>query len=186
MTQVHANATDAVRPPRFETNAIRKLITIGATVAAALAVASPAAADQPDVFGPFEYDVQYTFTNCGFPADVSLHGTFTNRAFWNPEQNINYIREEGTVTNAATGTTLVIKNSWTELGRPPQTPDEGWGTFVERGVRTHIRAPGGGTVVLDAGFLHYRYPDGFVFEAHGRHQLELEGDIADLCAALAA
>ena len=61
----------------------------------------------------------------------------------------------------------------------------GLGTFVERGVRTHIRAPGGGTVVLDAGYLHYRYPDGFVFVAHGRHQLELEGDIAELCAALA-
>jgi hypothetical protein len=88
------------------------------------------------------------------------------------------------VTNPATGTTLVIRNAWTELGRPPSGPDEGWGTFVERGVRTHIRAPGGGTVVLDAGYLHYRAPDGFVFVAHGRHQLELEGDIAELCAVL--
>ena len=164
---------------------LRTLTAVGAT-AATLALAAPAAADAPDVFGPFEYDVAYTFANCGFPADVSLHGTFTNRAFQNPQQNINYIREEGTVTNPATGTTLVIRNAWTELGRPPRSPDEGWGTFVERGVRTHIRAPGGGTVVLDAGYLHYRYPDGFVFEAHGRHELELEGDIAELCAALGA
>ncbi len=155
-------------------------------VVVALALAAPAAADAPDVFGPFEYDAAYTFSNCGFPANVSIHGTFTNRAFVNSEQNINYIREEGTVTNPATGTSLRIRNSWTELGRPPQSPDEGLGTFVERGVRTHIVAPGGGTVVLDAGYLHYRFPDGFVFVAHGRHQLELEGDIAELCKALAA
>jgi hypothetical protein len=163
---------------------MRPLRTITVAVAA-LALAAPAAADAPDVFGPFEYDVAYTFSNCGFPADVSIHGTFTNRAFANPEQNINFIREEGTVTNPATGTSLRIRNSWTELGRPPQSPDEGLGTFVERGVRTHIVAPGGGTVVLDAGYLHYRFPDGFVFVAHGRHQLELEGDIAELCEALA-
>lgn len=161
---------------------LRKLIGV---VAAALALVAPASADAPDVLGPFAYDVAYTFTNCGFPAQVSLHGTFTNRSFFNPLQNINYIREEGTVTNPATGTTLLIRNAWTELGRPPTSAEEGWGTFVERGVRTHIRAPGGGTVVLDAGYLHYRYPDGFVFVAHGRHQLELEGDIAELCAALA-
>jgi hypothetical protein len=162
---------------------LRTTITVAV---AALALAAPAAADAPDVFGPFEYHIAYTFSNCGFPAAVSIDGTFTNRAFVNPEQNINTIREEGTVTNSATGTTLRIRNSWTELGRPPQSPDEGLGTFVERGVRTHILAPGGGTVVLDAGYLHYRFPDGFVFVAHGRHELELEGDIAELCAALAA
>jgi hypothetical protein len=165
---------------------MHRLFIVACAGVAALALAASASADQPDVFGPFEYDVQYSFGNCGFQVDVSLHGTFTNRSFWNPQQNINYIREEGTVTNPATGTTLLVKSAWTELGRPPETPDEGWGTFVERGVRTHIRAPGGGTVVLDAGYLHYRSPDGFVFVAHGRHQLELEGDIAELCAALAA
>ena len=162
---------------------LHMLVAVGAV---ALALVTPANADAPDVFGPFDYDVAYTFSNCGFPADVSIHGTFTNRAFVNPEQNINYIREEGTVTNPANGITLLIRNAWTELGRPPQSPDEGWGTFVERGVRTHILAPGAGTVVLDAGYLHYRFPDGFVFVAHGRHQLELEGDIAELCEALAA
>ena len=163
---------------------IRPLAALGVATAA-LALAVPAAADAPDVLGPFEYDIAFSFSNCGFPAVVSLHGTFTNRSFRDPVRNINYIREEGTLTNPATGTMLLIKNAWTELGRPPESPDEGLGTFVERGVRTHVRAPGGGTVVLDAGYLHYRYPDGFVFVAHGRHQLELEGDIAELCAALA-
>lgn len=165
---------------------MHRLHSLAAVGAAALALAAPAAADAPDVFGPFEYDVAYTFGNCGFPAAVSIHGTFTNRAFVNPERNINFIREEGTVTNPATGATLRIQNSWTELGRPPASTDEGLGTFVERGVRTHILVPGAGTVVLDAGYLHWRYPDGFVFVAHGRHQLELEGDIVELCAALAA
>ncbi|HSC90613.1 MAG TPA: hypothetical protein VLB86_03055 [Gaiellaceae bacterium] len=163
----------------------RTLSTLAAT-AAALALAAPASGDAPDVFGPFEYDVAYTFSNCGFPADVSLHGTFTNRGFANPERNINVVREEGTVVNPATGTTLLVKNAWTELVRPPQSPDEGLGTFVERGARTHILVPGGGTVLLDAGYLHYRFPDGLVFVAHGRHDLEVEGDVAGLCAALAS
>ena len=102
---------------------LRKLIGV---VAAALALVAPASADAPDVLGPFAYEVEYTFANCGFPAQVSLHGTFTNRSFFNPLQNINYIREEGTVTNPATGTTLLIRNAWTELGRPPTSAEEGW------------------------------------------------------------
>ena len=165
---------------------IRMLATLLCAAAAALALAASASAEQPDLFGPFEYHVAYTFSNCGFAANVSLDGTFTNRSFSNPLRNINYIREEGTITNPANGATLIVKNSWTELGKPPAGPDEGWGTFTERGARTHVRVPGGGTVVLDAGTLRYRFPDGFVFEAHGRHQLELEGDIAELCAALAS
>jgi hypothetical protein len=164
---------------------IRSFAAVLAALAAGLALAAAASAYQPDVFGPVAYHVEYTFSNCGFPADVSLDGTFTNRAFWNPERNINYIREEGTITNPANGATLLVNNSWTELGKPPEGPDEGWGTFTERGARSHIRVPGGGTVVLDAGTLRYRFPDGFIFEAHGRHQLEIEGDIAELCAALA-
>jgi hypothetical protein len=163
----------------------RTLAALIGAVATALVLTVAAAADRPDVLGPFDYHLEFTFSNCGFPADVSLDGTFTNRAFHNPERNINYIREEGTITNPASGATVLVKNSWTELVRPPGTPDEGLGTFTERGARTHIRVPGGGTVVLDAGYLRYRFPDGLVFEAHGRHQLEIEGDIAELCAALA-
>jgi hypothetical protein len=162
-----------------------RTVVAAAGIAAALIVVAPASADQPDVFGPFEYDAAFTFSNCGFPVEVALHGTFTNRAFVNPVRNINYIREEGTATNPATGATLLIRHMYTEIGRPPESPDEGQGTFTVRGLTTRVLLPGGGVVLIDAGYLVWRYPDGFIFVAHGNHQLETEGDFTELCAALA-
>ena len=164
-----------------------KLIrTLAATVAASLSLTGAAAADQPESFGPIEYDAAFTFTNCGFRVDVSLHGTFENRMFVNPVRNINYIREEGAATNPVNGATALVRHMYTEIGRPPTSPEEGWGTFATRGLTTRVLVPGSGVVLLDAGYLLWRYPDGFVFVAHGNHQLEIEGDIAELCAALVA
>jgi hypothetical protein len=165
---------------------IRVLAAVAAVAASAFAFAAAAEAEQPELFGPFSYHAEYSFWNCGFEAHVSLDGTFANRMFENPVRNINYIREAGTVTNPLTGTSLMVKHSYTELGKPPASPDEGLGTFTDRGLKTHVVAPGGGVVLIDAGTLRWRYPDGFVFEAHGNHQLEIEGDISELCAALAA
>ena len=68
---------------------------------------------------------------------------------------------------------------YTEIGRPPTSPDEGQGTFAVRGLTTRVLLPGGGVVLIDAGYLVWRYPDGFVFVAHGNHQLEIEGDLAE-------
>ena len=165
---------------------IRTLAAFAAIAVTALAVASSAVADQPEIFGPISYHAEYSFFACGFEADVSLDGTFENRMFSDPVRNINYIREEGTVTNPATGTTLRVKHSYTELGTPPTSPDQGQGLFTDRGLVTHVVAPGGGVVLIDAGRLVWRYPDGLVFEANGNHQLKIEGDISELCAALAS
>jgi hypothetical protein len=85
------------------------------------------------------------------------------------------------VTNPATGTTLTISDSWTELGRPPTSRDQGLCTFAQHGVTTHVIAPGGGVVLLRAGYALYRYPDGFVFVQHG---VDTSGDLSALCAAL--
>jgi hypothetical protein len=165
---------------------IRIVAAAAGALAAALALSGQAAAEEPFLFGPFSYHAEYSFYNCGFEAHVSLDGTFANRIFENPVRNINYIREKGTVTNPVTGTTLQILHMYTEIGRPPTSPDEGWGTFADRGLKTRVIAPGGGVVLIDAGYLRWRYPDGFVFEAHGNHQLEIEGDVSELCAALAS
>jgi hypothetical protein len=164
---------------------MRPIRTVAAAAVAALSLAGAAAADQPELFGPFEYDAAFTFSNCGFPVEVSLHGTFANRTFVNPVRNINYIREEGTATNPANGATALIRHMYTEIGRPPAGPDEGQGTFTVRGLTTRVLVPGSGVVLLDAGYLVWRYPDGLVFVAHGNHQLEIEGDFSELCAALA-
>ena len=163
-----------------------KALAIVAAVAAALVLAGSASADQPFVFGPIEDDIQFSFDDCGFEIDVALHAWFENRIFENPQRNINYIREVGTATNPATGKTALIRHSYTEIGRPPTSPDEGWGTFEVHGLSTRVIVPGGGGVVLiDAGYLLYRYPDGHVFVEHGNHQLRIEGDRSELCAALA-
>jgi hypothetical protein len=164
---------------------MRTLIVVAGALAA-MAVATPANADRPEVFGPFTEHVEYSFWNCGFEAHVALDTSFENRSFENPERNINYIRDVGTVSNPLTGASLAIRHSYTELGRPPESPDEGMGVFTDRGLKTRVVAPGGGAVLIDAGTLTWRYPDGFVFVAHGNHQLEIEGDLSDLCAALAA
>lgn len=164
----------------------RIVAAIACVVATVFVIASPAAADEPEVFGPISYHAEYSFFNCGFEADVSLDGTFENRMFDNPLRNINYIREEGTVTNPSTGTSLSVKHWYTELGTPPTSPDEGQGLFTDRGLVTHVVAPGGGVVLIDAGRLVWRYPDGLIFQANGNHQLEIEGDISELCAALAS
>lgn len=161
---------------------MKRLLAALAAAAATLAMATSAAADQPEVFGPFTYPIQFSFFACGFQADVSITETFENRIFSNPTFNIDYYRDEGTVTNPATGTTLAIRDSWTELGRPPTNPDEGLGTFTQHGVTIHVVAPGGGVVLLKAGYVVYRYPDGFVFVQHG---VDASGDFSALCAALA-
>jgi hypothetical protein len=165
---------------------VRIVAAIAGVIATALVIASPAAADQPFLFGPIQYHVEYSFYNCGFEAHVSLDGTFENRIFDNPVRNINYFREEGTITNPLTGATLSVRHWYTELGTPPTSPEEGWGLFTDRGLVTHVVVPGGGVVLIDAGRLVWRYPDGLIFEADGNHQLKIEGDISELCAALAA
>jgi hypothetical protein len=161
---------------------LRMLAAAAAAATTALALATSAAADQPEVISPFTYPIQFSFFACGFQADVSITETFENRIFSNPTFNIDYYRDEGTVTNPATGTTLAIRDSWTELGRPPTNPDEGLGTFSQHGVTTHVVAPGGGVVLLKAGYVVYRFPDGFVFVQHG---VDTSGDLSALCAALA-
>ena len=124
---------------------MRPIRTLVAVTATALSLAGAAAADQPEIFGPVEYDAAFSFSNCGFPVDVSLHGTFENRLFVNPVRNINYIREEGTATNPANGATALVRHMYTEIGRPPTSPEEGLGTFATRGLTTRVLAPGAGS-----------------------------------------
>ena len=171
-----------MRPNRIAT----ALVLTAAAVVSTLVLAAAGMADRPEIFGPFSYHAEYSFWNCGFEVHVSLDGTFENRIFDNPVRNINYIREDGTATNPLTGASLLVRHMYTELGRPPESPDEGFGVFTDRGLKTRVVAPGGGVVLIDAGTLEWRYPDGFVFSAHGNHQLEIEGDLSEVCAALAA
>ena len=54
--------------------------------------------------------------------------------------------------------------------------------FLELGLNFHLSLPSGGTVLIDAGKLHFDNEGNLVFEA-GNHQFE-DGDFGALCAAL--
>jgi hypothetical protein len=68
------------------------------------------------------------------------------------------------------------------VGRPPSSADQGQGTFAQHGVSFHVVAPGGGVVLIQAGNVLFRFPDGFVFVQHG---IDTTSDLSALCAALA-
>jgi hypothetical protein len=54
------------------------------------------------------------------------------------------------------------------------------------GLMTRVLVPGGGVVLFDAGYLVWRFLDGFIFVAHRNHEREIEGDLSESCAAVAA
>jgi hypothetical protein len=161
---------------------VRVLVTAVAALAAGLSLTSSALADQPEVIGPITTQINFPLFACGFEADVSFTETFENRIFSNPTFNINYFSDVGTITNPANGATLRIDDHYTQVGRPPTSPDQGQGTFAQHGVSFHIVAPGGGVVLIQAGYVLFRFPDGFVFVQHG---IDTTGDLSALCAALA-
>jgi hypothetical protein len=55
-------------------------------------------------------------------------------------------------------------------------------TFAQHCVSFHIVAPGDGVGLIQAGYVLFRFPDGFVFVQHG---IDTTGDLSALCAALA-
>jgi hypothetical protein len=68
---------------------------------------------------------------------------------------------------------------------PPSNPSEELGVFTERGAPFHILVPGGGIVLLDAGYLVTLFPSGKVVVSHCQFPFEVEGDVSAVCAALA-
>ena len=162
-----------------------KLPGIAAILVAALALASSVSADQP-LTGTFPIGLHATFpagTFCSFAVRVDLDGTGTFSIFDNPPRNIQHYEQQGTIT--ANGKTLLVNDHWNVTTTPPSNPSEELGAFTQRGAPFHILVPGGGTVLLDAGYLVTLFPSGTVVVSHGQFPFEVDGDVSALCAALA-
>jgi hypothetical protein len=152
--------------------------------AGSLLAATTATADAPDR-GTFPIGMHATFaagTLCGFDVTIDIDGTGRFAVHDNPPMNIQHYEESGTIT--ANGKTLIVNNHWNVTTTPPTSPAEEQGVFTQRGAALHIQAPGGGIVLLDAGYLVTLYPDGHVVVSHGQFPFEVDGDVSSLCAAL--
>jgi hypothetical protein len=162
-----------------------KLLGVAAMLVAALAFASSATADQP-LTGTFPRDLHATFpagTFCSFAIRIDLDGTGSFSIFDNPPRNIQHYEQQGTIT--ANGKTLLVNNHWNVTTTPPSNPSEELGVFTQRGAPFHILVPGGGIVLLDAGYLVTLFPSGTVVVSHGQFPFEVDGDVSGVCAALA-
>jgi hypothetical protein len=162
-----------------------KLLGVAAALTAALAFTASAAADQP-LTGTFPIGLHATFpagTFCSFDVRVDLDGTGSFSIFDNPPRNIQHYEQQGTIT--ANGKTLLVDDHWNVTTTPPSNPSEELGVFTQRGAPFHILVPGGGIVLLDAGYLVTLFPSGTVVVSHGQFPFEVDGDVSAVCAALA-
>jgi hypothetical protein len=136
--------------------------------------------------GTFPIPVHATFpsgTFCSFAIRIDLDGTGRFSVFDNPPRNIQHYEQQGTIT--ANGKTLLVDNHSNVTTTPPSNPSEELGVFTQRGAPFHILVPGGGIVLLDAGYLVTLFPSGTVVVSHGHFPFEVDGDVSAVCAALA-
>jgi hypothetical protein len=114
---------------------------------------------------------------CGFPILVSLsfssRVTFFYDAAGNLDRSIAHISLRG--TDSAHGVSLIESEHFTH------TFDFSTGLNRDLGLTAHVRVPGGGTVLVEAGQV---VSDDFgnIYFVAGNHQ-PLEGDFASYCAA---
>jgi hypothetical protein len=139
-----------------------KLLGVTAMLLAALTFVGAAGADQPET-GTFPIGTHATFpagSFCSFAVRVDTDGTGRFSIYDNPLRNIQHYEEQGTIT--ANGKTLLVNDHWNVTTTPPSNPNEELGVFTQRGAPFHIQAPGGGIVLLDAGYLVTLFPSGTV------------------------
>jgi hypothetical protein len=163
---------------------VLRFVTVAACLAAALSLVSAASADRPQT-GTFPISIHYTIpagAACSFELAVDIDGTGTFSIFDEPPRNIQHYEEQGTITG--NGKTALVNDHFNVTTTPPSSPAEELGVFTQRGAAVHVRVPGSGTVLLDAGYLVTLYPDGKVVVSHGQFPFEVEGDVSGLCAAL--
>ena len=156
-----------------------RFVAIALGAAVALVCVTAAMADAP-LRSTFPIGVHATFpagTLCAFAVSVDIDGTGSFAIYDNPRRNIQHYEQQGTIT--ANGKTLLVNEHWNVT----TTPEE-QGVFTQRGAAFHIQAPGGGMVLLDAGYLVTLFPSGEVVVAHGQFPFEVSGDVSSICAAL--
>ena len=128
-------------------------------------------------------DDTFTFTIqgiCSFPIRVRTHITGTELLFMDAAGNVTedviHFFVYAVWKNPDSGRSVIEQDHLMSMVPPD---DQG---FLELGLNFHLSLPSGGTVLIDAGKLHFDNEGNLVFEA-GNHQFE-DGDFGALCAAL--
>jgi hypothetical protein len=163
-----------------------RLALATATLIGTLALAGTAGATAP-VTGTFAVSIHYVApagTACPFELSVDIDGTGRYSIYDNPPRNLQHYEEHGTISG--NGRSLIVDDHFNVTTTPPTSPADEQGVFTQRGAAVHVQVPGGGIVLLDAGYLVTLYPSGSVVVSHGQFPFEVEGDVSSLCAALAA
>lgn len=154
---------------------------------AACVLAAPAAANRP--VDHFRDSFSYVSSDfCGTGETVLGEGTITLTA-WDLGGGVSKVTREfsQTLTNPANGN-VVYNHVGGQTSSVFVGDASGGGTitFVDTGVRSTLRVPGGGVQTLDAGNLHWTLTldasgnvvDAQVLDVHGPHPDALSGALA--------
>ena len=161
-----------------------RLVSIFVALAMVLTTATVVMAAKPEFWTG---DSQGTDTySCGdFQIQDEWNGHMDVREYY--DNHGNYIR---------TGARMSYTDRWVNLVNGNELfvtngEHEYWAGDLEgvtiHGILYHVVVPGVGNVLMDAGYISYVWdeqgnPTDFVF--HGNHQLNVEGDLSELCAVL--
>jgi hypothetical protein len=166
---------------------MRRLLVLF-VLALPLGLAAVAAADTPTFSEDDAHIVTNPYITCGtFVVIGDFDVTRRITTFYDSDRNairrVAHISVDGTLTNSATGASLLISREGTF------TQNLVDGSTVTAGQRTLVTAPGGGIVLQDMGRI-VREGGIIVFEAGPTDFLDYQsGDpsgVQDLCAALSA
>jgi hypothetical protein len=160
----------------------RLITAVAATAALAAALGpAPATAATPDT-GRFVHEDHFIDEGaskaCGFDVHVDVLGEVTYQVFFDAAGEATRVQFHSNVEGefSANGITLP------EIERAEGFLDLTTGEEREVGLLFQVRLPRGGVVIADVGRLVFDGDGNLTFEA-GPHPA-LEGDFADLCAAL--
>ncbi len=148
---------------------------------AALCLAGPAGASQPDT-GTFTIDEQFTDDGasaaCGFDVNVHLAGTVRYIAFFVDQGELISVQLHTDATGTMTANGIILN----EVDHNTDTINLVDGTETLVGIVFRESLPGLGIAIMDVGRLSGTLDGTLLFEA-GPHPA-LDGDLTTLCAAL--
>ncbi len=156
-------------------------VTVALCALAAISLTtSPVDARAPQREG---FDFVFEFVDdsiCGFPIEFSFDGSGVITRYFDEEHNPTRVHirtsDDARAKNVETGATATgheVSSVWVDIND---------GTETSSGVPIHLKAPGHGSILTQAGRVEFDEFGDPTFIA-GPHQLS-DGDFTDFCAAL--
>jgi hypothetical protein len=161
---------------------IRRLALAGlGAIAVCSLLVSPAGATSPEIVRFPVAITQTDTTSCDFDIIEEFEGTITIITYFdeagNPTKVFLQLPFVGTLTNAETGASVTARQELVVV----EDLEQGTSTLV--GLRFLVTFEGVGHVLLDAGRIVFDASGTPTFVA-GPHDVEIEGDFEEFCAAL--